>query len=90
MQYIINSLRNKLPIQFGIAHLYDLIENRYIHIPFSYYFNDITKCILQMHIDIFVSFPTCHFSIIRRLHMKNKYQMELMSTMKRQRKPNHT
>ena len=82
MQYIINSLRNKLPIQLGIA--------RFIHIPFSYYYNDITKCILQMHIDIFVSFPTCHFSIIRRLHMKNKYQMELMSTMKRQRKPNHT
>ena len=80
MQYIINSLRSKLPTQLGIARF----------ILFSYYFNDITKYILQMHIDILFSFPTCHFSIIRRLHMKNKYQMELMSTMKRQRKPNHT
>ena len=82
MQYIIDSLGSKLPIQLGIA--------RYILILFSYYFNDITKYILQMHIDILFSFPACHFSIIRRLYMKNKYQMELMSTMKRQRKPNHT
>ena len=62
----------------------------FLNMMYKIYFNDITKCVLQMHIDIFVSFPTCHFSIIRRLRMKNKYQMELMSTMKRQRKPNHT
>lgn len=51
MQYIINSLRNKLPVKLGIARF----------IPFSYYYNDITKCILQMHIDIFVFFSYMSF-----------------------------